>query len=89
MMSFPITMGFFVNLAIILALALFLMPFAVVRTVSSLSLYTAVMAAAVMAVTMPVGHDRRAKAPRQHNSRHHDYNCSFPFLQYFHLEKPP
>lgn len=44
------------------AIALFLMPFMMVRAVDSLlasSVRTAVMAAAVM----PVGHDRGVKAP--------------------------
>lgn len=62
MVPFSILMDLLMHFTVSFAIALFLMPFMMVRAVDSLlasSVRTAVMAAAVM----PVGHDRGVKAP--------------------------
>lgn len=76
MVSFSVLMNLIMRSAVSFAIAFFLMPLVMVRTVDSLAVRAAVVAAAVVAV----GHDRGGEASRQNDGGQHGCNCFFPFL---------
>lgn len=79
MVSFSVLMNLFMRSAVSFAIAFFLMPLVMVRTVDSLAAL-AVRAAVVAAAVMTMSHNRSIEASRQHDGSQHDYNCFFPFL---------
>lgn len=79
MVSFSVLMNLIMRSAVSFAIAFFLMPLVMVRTVDSLAAL-AVRAAVVAAAVVAVGHDRGGEASRQNDGGQHGCNCFFPFL---------